>query len=43
MTGTKMIAGMLGLYIGYPMLFFAPGQSVRYGGLATRDTLASRR
>jgi Family of unknown function (DUF6056) len=35
---TWMIAGMVGLYIGYPMLFFAPGQSVRYSGLATRDT-----
>jgi hypothetical protein len=33
-----MIAGMVGLYVGYPMLFFAPGQSVRYGGLATRET-----
>ncbi len=33
-----MLAGMLGLYVGYPMLFFAPGQAVRYGGLATRDT-----
>jgi hypothetical protein len=33
-----MLAGMLGLYIGYPMLFFAPGQTIRYGGLATRDT-----
>jgi hypothetical protein len=35
-----MLAGMVGLYIGYPMLFFAPGQAVRYGGLATRDTPA---
>jgi hypothetical protein len=35
-----MVAGMVGLYIGYPMLFFAPGQAVRYGGLATRDTPA---
>ncbi|HEU0036496.1 MAG TPA: DUF6056 family protein [Kofleriaceae bacterium] len=33
-----MIAGLVGLYIGYPMLFFAPGQAVRYAGLATRDT-----
>ncbi len=33
-----MVAGMLGLYIGYPMLFFAPGQALRYGGLATRET-----
>ncbi|MEO8552790.1 MAG: DUF6056 family protein, partial [Kofleriaceae bacterium] len=35
-----MVAGLVGLYVGYPMLFFAPGQSVRYGGLATRDTPA---
>jgi hypothetical protein len=33
-----MVAGMLGLYVGYPMLFFAPGQTVRYGGVAERDT-----
>jgi hypothetical protein len=33
-----MLAGQLGLYIGYPMLFFAPGQRVRYGGLAVRET-----
>ncbi|HEU0030569.1 MAG TPA: DUF6056 family protein [Kofleriaceae bacterium] len=33
-----MVSGMVGLYVGYPMLFFAPGQSVRYGGMATRDT-----
>jgi hypothetical protein len=33
-----MVAGMVGLYIGYPMLFFAPGQAVRYGGIATRET-----
>ena len=33
-----MIAGMIGLYVGYPMLIFAPGESVRYGGLATGDT-----
>ncbi len=33
-----MIAGALGLYIGYPMLFLAPGQAVRYAGLATRNT-----
>ena len=33
-----MVAGMIGLYIGYPMLFFAPGQAVRYGAIATRDT-----
>lgn len=33
-----MLAGMLGLYIGYPMLIFAPGESLRYGGLATVAT-----
>ena len=33
-----MVAGVVGLYVGYPMLFFAPGQSMRYAGLATRDT-----
>ena len=33
-----MVAGGLGLFIGYPMLFFAPGQAVRYAGLATRET-----
>ncbi|MDB4957374.1 MAG: hypothetical protein JWO36_4943 [Myxococcales bacterium] len=33
-----MLAGMVGLYVGYPMLFLAPGQAVRYGGIATRDT-----
>jgi len=33
-----MIAGAVGLYIGYPMLFLAPGQAVRYAGLATRNT-----
>jgi hypothetical protein len=33
-----MIAGAVGLYIGYPMLFLAPGQTVRYAGLATRNT-----
>ena len=33
-----MLSGMVGLYVGYPMLVFAPGQVVRYGGLATRAT-----
>jgi hypothetical protein len=33
-----MVAGAAGLYIGYPMLFFAPGQAVRYAGIATRET-----
>ncbi len=31
-----MIAGLVGLYIGYPMLFFAPGQTQRYAGMATK-------
>lgn len=31
-----MIAGLVGLFIGYPMLYFAPGQSERYGGIATK-------
>jgi hypothetical protein len=35
-----MVAGAVGLYVGYPMLFFAPGQALRYGGLATRETPA---
>ena len=33
-----MVSGLVGLYVGYPMLVFAPGQVVRYGGLATRET-----
>lgn len=33
-----MVAGALGLFIGYPMLFFAPGQALRYAGMATRNT-----
>lgn len=33
-----MIAGLVGLYIGYPMLFFAPGQTVRYAGMATKNS-----
>jgi len=33
-----MLAGGLGLYIGYPMLFFAPGQKLRYAGMATHNT-----
>lgn len=31
-----MIAGALGLFIGYPMLLFAPGQKERYAGRASR-------
>jgi hypothetical protein len=33
-----MIAGAIGLFVGYPMLFFAPGQKLRYAGIATRNT-----
>ena len=33
-----MLAGLTGLYIGYPMLFFAPGQALRYAGMAVRNT-----
>jgi hypothetical protein len=33
-----MIAGAIGLYIGYPMLFFAPGQAERYAGIATKNS-----
>lgn len=33
-----MLAGAAGLYVGYPMLFFAPGQAMRYAGMATRNT-----
>ncbi|CAN5889731.1 hypothetical protein BH11MYX2_BH11MYX2_03500 [soil metagenome] len=33
-----MISGFVGLYIGYPMLFFAPGQAERYAGVANRLT-----
>jgi uncharacterized protein DUF6056 len=33
-----MLAGATGLYLGYPMLFFAPGQALRYAGMATRNT-----
>jgi hypothetical protein len=32
-----MIAGALGLFIGYPMLFLAPGQAQRYAGMATKN------
>ncbi|MBV8757910.1 MAG: hypothetical protein JO257_11560 [Deltaproteobacteria bacterium] len=31
-----MVSGLVGLYIGYPMLFFAPGQHLRYAGMATK-------
>lgn len=33
-----LVAGAAGLYVGYPMLFFAPGQALRYAGMATRNT-----
>jgi hypothetical protein len=33
-----MIAGALGLYVGYPMLFLAPGQALRYAGMATKNS-----
>ncbi|CAN5366601.1 hypothetical protein BH11MYX1_BH11MYX1_50900 [soil metagenome] len=33
-----MIAGLLGVIAGYLMLFFAPGQTARYGGIATHAT-----
>lgn len=33
-----MIAGALGLFIGYPMLFLAPGQAQRYAGMATKSS-----
>ena len=35
-----MVGGLAGLCTGYPMLFFAPGQRLRYMGLATRETPA---
>ena len=38
---TWMVTGLVGIVIGYPMLFFAPGQSLRYGGLATKETRSS--
>jgi hypothetical protein len=33
-----MIAGAIGLYVGYLMLFFAPGQAYRYAGMAVKNT-----
>ena len=33
-----MIAGAVGLFIGYPMLFLAPGQTQRYAGMATKSS-----
>jgi hypothetical protein len=33
-----MVTGAIGLCIGYPMLFLAPGQALRYAGMATRNT-----
>lgn len=37
-----MIAGLVGVIAGGLLLFFAPGQDTRYGGLATQDTLLGR-
>jgi uncharacterized membrane protein HdeD (DUF308 family) len=37
-----MIAGVLGLLTGYLMLLFAPGQDIRYTGLATQQTAFER-
>ena len=31
-----MWAGAAGIFVGYPLLFFAPGQSERYGGIINR-------
>lgn len=31
-----MIAGLAGFVVGYPLLYFAPGQSERYSGIANR-------
>jgi len=33
-----MVAGAVGLFIGYPMLFLAPGQAQRYAGIATKNS-----
>ena len=33
-----MWAAGIGLLIGYPMLYLAPGQALRYGGLATKSS-----
>ena len=33
-----MVTGCVGLLVGYPMLFFAPGQALRYAGMANRNT-----
>ncbi len=41
-----MLAGVVGLVVGYLMLYFAPGQNLRYAGVATHtgplQTLATR-
>ncbi|MFT3700164.1 MAG: DUF6056 family protein [Kofleriaceae bacterium] len=33
-----MFAGLVGVIVGYAMLFFAPGQTARYGGIANQAT-----
>jgi hypothetical protein len=37
-----MFAGVLGLIAGYLLLYFAPGQALRYNGLALQQTLLQR-
>ncbi len=37
-----MIAGLVGLVAGYLLLMFAPGQQLRYDGLATQQTIIQR-
>lgn len=37
-----MVAGLLGLLTGYLLLLFAPGQSVRYAGLAAQAGIGER-
>jgi len=31
-----MLTGLVGLWVGYPLLFFAPGQTKRYGGMVAQ-------
>jgi hypothetical protein len=37
-----MVTGLVGICVGYPMLFFAPGQKKRYGQIAARTTPAQQ-
>lgn len=37
-----MFAGLLGLTLGYLALYFAPGQSIRYNGLAGQQSVVER-